>query len=163
MLMQSAERSFARGLEALGAGRGVEALALFEAAIEIEKRAGASRPQPRYLSYYGLCLALQANRPRDGLSFCREAASVEFFNPDVFCNLGRVLLAMDRRKDAYQAIRKGLSLQPGHAGLRQELERMGRRRPPTVSFLSRRNPINILLGRLQHVRDEDAEGPTEGA
>jgi tetratricopeptide (TPR) repeat protein len=163
MLMQSAERSFARGLAALDAGRGVEALALFEAAIEIEKRAGAARPQPRYLSYYGLSLALQANRPRDGLSFCREAASVEFFNPDVFWNLGRVFLAMDRRKDAYEAIRKGLLLQPGHAGLRNELERMGRRRPPAIPFLSRDNPLNVLLGRLSRTRDVAADESSDAA
>jgi tetratricopeptide (TPR) repeat protein len=148
MLMQTAESSFSRGMAALEAGRGIEALALFEAAIEIEKRAGASRPQPRYLSFYGVSLAIVANRPKMGLAFCREAATEEFYNPDVFLNLGRVLLEMNRRKDAYQAIAQGLRLQPGHAGLRRELERMGRRRRPTLPFLPRGNPLNVLLGKL---------------
>jgi hypothetical protein len=148
MLMQSAESSFSRGMAALEAGRGIEALALFEAAIEIEKRAGAARPQPRYISYYGFSLAIVANRPKMGLAFCREAASEEFYNPDVFWNLGRVLLEMDRRKDAFLAISQGLRLQPGHAGLRQELERMGRRRHPAIPFLARANVLNVLLGKL---------------
>lgn len=158
MLVSTAENSFSRGLEALEAGKGVEALALFEAAIEIEKRAiGGARPQPRYLSFYGLCLARVANRPRSGLAFCREATTLEFFNPDLFCNLGRVLLDVDRRKEAYRAIVDGLTLQPNHAGLRRELEKMGRRRRPAVPFLARSNPINVVLGRLSKKRDEGVE------
>jgi tetratricopeptide (TPR) repeat protein len=157
MLVPSAENSFTRGLAALEGGRGVEALALFEAAIEIEKRAGAgSRPQPRYLSFYGLCLARIANRPKAALTFCREATAQEFFNPDLFCNLGRVLLDVGRRKEAYRAIVEGLTLQPNHAGLRRELEKMGRRRRPTLPFLSRANPINVVLGRLSRSRGEAA-------
>lgn len=148
MLVNTAEARFRKGLEALDAGRGIEALALFEAAIEIERRYGSSRPQARYLSFYGLCLALESGRIREGSEFCRQAIALEFYNADLYWNLGRVMLSGGRRRDAWDILRKGLALQPGHMGLRREMARMGFRRRPLIPFLSRRHPLNVLLGRL---------------
>jgi tetratricopeptide (TPR) repeat protein len=148
MVIRSAEQSFERGLEALSAGRGREALAMFEAAIEIEKRSGAPRPQARYLSYYGTCLAIEKKQLNEGIRFCRQALSDEFFNPDLCWNLGRLLLRAGRRKEAHEILVKGYSLHPGHAGIVEELSRMGRRRRPVIGFLSRGNVVNVLLGRL---------------
>ncbi len=151
MLIRQAEESFRRGMEALGRGSNVEALALFEAALEIERRCGAGKPQPRYLSYYGLCLGLAANRVREGIEYCREAKGVEFYNADLCWNLGRLLLAAGRRKEAWEAFEEGLARQPVHLGIRREMERMGTRRSPVVPFLSRGNPVNVLLGKLSRV------------
>lgn len=148
MLVRSAEKSFERGLEALQAGRLREAMALFEAALEIEKRRGIAVPQPRYLSFYGLCLGLEAGRMREAIRICREATTLEFYNPDLYHNLGCLLLAAGKRKEAYEALSRGYALQPGHPGLRRELERMGRRRRPPLGFLPRSHPLNVLLGKL---------------
>jgi predicted Zn-dependent protease len=148
MLNRTAENSFSKGLEALAAARRREALALFEAAIEIDKRLGAARPQPRYLSYYGLCLGLERKQVNEGIRFCEEALTQEFFNPDLCLNLGRLLLRAGRKKQAYQVLVKGYGLQPGHAGIYAELARMGMRRRPVLRFLSRRNPLNVLLGKM---------------
>jgi len=52
----AAERTFLKGMAELQGGEIVTALALFEAAIRIEQRQG-SAPAPRYVSYYGVCLA----------------------------------------------------------------------------------------------------------
>ena len=148
MLVQAAETRFARGLEALEAGRGREALALFEAAIELERRFGSRTPQARYLSYYGLCLALEADRHRDGAELCRQAIGLEFYNADLSWNYGRVLIAQGRRKEAYQAFLKGLTVQKSHQGILRELARMGWRKRPIVPFLDRKNPVNVALGRI---------------
>ncbi len=67
MLVQAAETRFQRGMTALEQGRVLEALALFEAAIEVERRVGGRPPQARYLSYYGLCLARDAHPAREGV------------------------------------------------------------------------------------------------
>lgn len=155
MLIRAAERCFQRGIEALARGEAVEALALFEAAIELERRHGVSPPQPRYLSFYGLCLGLETHRLREGIRLCREALSVEFYNPDLSWNLGRLLLEAGRRREAHETLSKGLTLQPHHAGIRHELERMGHRRRPMLRFLSRRHPFNVLLGKLR-----GASGPS---
>ncbi|HEX4825217.1 MAG TPA: hypothetical protein VFV19_12995 [Candidatus Polarisedimenticolaceae bacterium] len=148
MLVQAAETRFQKGLVALDGGRGLEALALFEAAIELERRLGARTPQARYLSYYGLSLAVEAGRAREGAELCRQAIALEFYNADLCLNYGRVLLGCDRRKEAYSAFLKGLSVQKNHQGILRELSRMGWRRRPVLPFLARGNPVNIVLGRM---------------
>ena len=148
MVIRSAEQSFERGLAALSAGRGREALAMFEAAIEIEKRSGGHRPQARYLSYYGMCLAIEKKQLNEGIRFCRQALSDEFYNPDLCWNLGRLLLRGGRRKEAHEVLVKGYSLQPGHPGIQAELSKMGKRRRPVLRFLPRGHVVNVLLGRI---------------
>lgn len=152
MLVHSAEQRFRRGLEALSAGRRLEALALFETALELERRHGGGRPQARYLSYYGLCLALERRRLPEGVELCRQAIPLEFYNPDLCLNLGRALVAGDRRREAHDAFVKGLGLAPRHPEILRELRRMGRRRRPPVPFLDRSHPINVLLGKLSAPR-----------
>lgn len=148
MLVQAAESRFQRGLNALDAGRGLEALALFEAALEVERRLGARTPQARYLSFYGLSLATAGGHPREGAELCRQAIALEFFNADLCLNYGRVLLAADRRKEAYATFLKGLKVQKSHQGILRELGKMGWRRRPVLPFLARGNPLNVLLGRM---------------
>ena len=123
-------------------------MALFEAAIEIERRRGTDRPQPRYLSFYGLCLVLERNEVHEGLRYCREAMTLESFNADIRCNLGRVLLRAGRRRQAYRCFVRGLNLEPGHSKILGALKTMGIRRRPVVPFLARANPLNVLLGRF---------------
>jgi len=148
MLVQSAETRFQKGLLALELGRGIEATALFEAAIELERRQGAKTPQARYLSWYGLCLARETNHPREGAELCRQAIGLEFYNADLCWNYGSVLLTLGRRKDAFEAFLKGLSVQRNHQGILRELSRMGWRRPPVLRFLARGNPLNVALGKM---------------
>ncbi len=149
MLVRAAEESFERGKGALDRGRQREALAYFEAAIELEKRFGVPQPQARYLSHYGLCLGTTTPRKYEGVQFCREAATLETYNPDLHWNLGRALLAARRRREAHQAFKRGLSVQPDHPGILSELRRMGVRKKPPLPFLSRRNPLNVILGKIR--------------
>jgi len=158
MLVRPAEDSFFRGIEALQRGRGIEALALFEAAVVIERRQKVVRPQARYLSFYGLCLGTETKRLAEGIRLCREALELEFFNADLCWNLGRLLVLAGERGEAYLTFEKGLRLQPGHPGILRELRRLGKRRRPKVQFLSRSNPVNVILGRLTYtVADDDRE------
>ncbi len=150
MLVRPAEETFTKGVTALHPGRGIEALALFEAALVIERRHGVARLQARYLSFYGLCLGLEAKRVTEGIRYCRDALDLEFFNPDLCWNLGRLLVHAGERAEGYAVLQKGLGLQPKHAGILRELQRMGRRRRPPVRFLARSNPLNVILGRLLH-------------
>ena len=147
MLHHGAEESFRRGRQSLGRGRMLEALALFESAIELERRNGNHRIQARYLSYYGLCLALETKQIRQGAYFCREAVQQEGYDPELYLNLARVLLFADRRRDAFDAIRVGLDMEPDHKELLRLKDKMGERRKPVLPFLSRSNPLNVALGR----------------
>jgi len=154
MLVQHAEESFGIGIEALTEGQNRKAMAMFEAAIELEKRSGVNRPQPRYLSYYGLCLGMETKKLHEAVKFCREAVSRENFNADMYFNLGRVLLKAGQRREGYEALKNGLRLHPNHKGIIRELRRIGVRRRPVIPFLSRNSPLNRLLGRMRSQGDE---------
>lgn len=147
MLVRPAEESFQKGLAALAQGRRLEGIALFEAAIQLDRQFGSEAPQPRYLSYYGVCLSYEGRRATEGAKLCRDALTREVFNPDLYHNLGRALLACGRRREAFEVLHQGLKWERGHPGIVRELRTMGRRRRPTIPFLSRSNPLNVLLGR----------------
>ena len=148
MTRSASRRTFGKGLNAVGRARYLEALAYFEAAMQIEARSGARAPM-RYLSYYGLCLAMVSRRIDAARQICERAVRAEFFNPDLYLNLGRVCARGGDRQAAFSALVRGLHLNPRHGGLIREIRRMGIRRRPVVQFLNRGNPVNRVLGRLR--------------
>ena len=151
MLSHAAEVSFQQGMEHLAERRHREGLAFFRGAIEIEKRCGNRRAQARYLSNYGLCLALTNGDLHEAVCACRKAARQEGYRPEVCWNLGRVLMLANKRREAHRAFTWGLRMQPDHPGILGEIQRMGARRRPVLPFLHRANAINVLLGRLRSV------------
>src|SRR2546428_13828038 len=75
------ENSFRRGLEAVHRRAFLEALAYFEAALKLAKRQGAEAVPMKYLSYYGLCVAVWSQRPGEGRQICEAAGREGFFQP----------------------------------------------------------------------------------
>jgi tetratricopeptide (TPR) repeat protein len=143
-----AEKSFAKGVESVTKGDFLSGLAYFEAAIELAKKVEKIAPPPKYLSFYGLCLAMVSTKSQTALELCESAVAVEFYNPDLFHNLARVHLRMGRRDRAYPMLLRGLQLHPSHRGILYDLRHLGVRRRPVLPFLSRGNPLNRLLGSL---------------
>jgi len=150
MLDHRAESTYRRGRDLLDRGRPRDAVAFFRAAMDLDGQISKSdHGQARYLSYYGLCLAHNRGSIHEAMRCCRRAADMEGYRTDVWWNLGRVALAAGRRREALRAFHSGLLVHPGHPGFATELRRMGVRRPPVLSFLPRKNPINVFLGRLR--------------
>lgn len=134
---------FERGRELLLGGHHREALACFEEALRLEPGdAGA-------LSHRGLCLALFDGRPDEGIADCRRAVDLEFYRADHYLNLGRALLSAGRKREAVQAFRQGRTVDPRHAAILGELERLGIRRRPVLRWLPRGHFLNRHLGRLR--------------
>ena len=148
MSTRSAEMSYRKGLHALEERRYLESLAFFESALNQEERAGNPAPRMKYLSYYGLSLAMAVGRTNEALEMCERALAVEFYNPDLYLNLARVFLASGNRKRAHKALCQGLRIEKGHAGLINEIRRMGLRRRPTFGFLPRHHVLNRMTGRI---------------
>ena len=99
-----------------------DALGFLSAAIEVQKRAGKlGRQQARYLSFYGVCMCLARLGSREALRCCRLASELDPMSPDVWWNLGRVAFALGRRKEAYEALCRGIALKPSHPGLKRAL------------------------------------------
>jgi tetratricopeptide (TPR) repeat protein len=149
MQERQSESAFMKGLQAVTRGEYLEALAYFEASMQLGQRGSAGAPPMKYLSYYGLCLAMASERVREAQEICENAVRAEFYNPELYLNLGKVYLKAGRRRPAFGAFVRGLRLNPRHAGLIRELRRLGLRLRPVLGFLDRRNPLNRLLGRAR--------------
>jgi tetratricopeptide (TPR) repeat protein len=150
----TAEESYRRGRDLLERGEAQPALEHFRTAHQVD------RANPRYRSFYGLGLALVERRFDRALELCRSAAKEEFFNPELYHNLARVHLAFGFKAEAIRYLRRGLMIDPGNAAMLAELNELGLRRRPVLSFLPRRHPVNRLLGRFVGLwRDSDEEMP----
>jgi Flp pilus assembly protein TadD len=130
---QGAEEYFKAGVILLKRGDDREATEAFRRALEMEPS------EPRYLSYFGLCLARVKKRTKEAVRLCEKAAKEDFYRPDIFLNLGRVYLLAGNRKKAYEAFRQGHRVDKSDRELRAELEKMGVQRnaaspkPPSPS------------------------------
>ena len=139
----TAEEHYRRGRERLDQGDDTGALEHFRTAH------GLDRENPRYRSHYGLGLALVERRFDQALELCRSAAKEEFFNPELYHNLARVHLAFGFKAEAIRYLRRGLMIDPANRAMSEALAALGRRRPPVLSFLPRKHPLNRLLGRVR--------------
>jgi tetratricopeptide (TPR) repeat protein len=156
MTERTSENAFNKGLSAVGRRDYLEALAYFEASMQLGKVSGTPPPM-KYLSYYGLCLAMTSQRINEARRICEQAIEVEFYNPDLYLNLGRVYLKEGERGQAFGAFVRGLQLNPRHAALVRELRRLGIRRRPVLGFLRRNNPLNRMLGLLRASARQQAQ------
>jgi Tfp pilus assembly protein PilF len=103
----------------------------------------------KYLSFLGLALVLSQGRSDEGLKMCEQAVKRDFFDPDLFCNLGIVLLRHRQRGPAFAALKRGLTLRPKYRRILDELERYERRSEPFFSFLARDHTMNVTAGRVR--------------
>ncbi len=148
MIVRTAENSFQKGIGALKNGDPLEAMAYFEAAMRHDREVNRDAPNMKYQSYFGLCMARVSDKAGEAFRLCSQAADAEFYNPDVFLNLGKVALLRGDRRRAHRAFRRGLEIDVSHAELRSEMQRLGMRRRPLFRFLDRGHVLNRLAGQL---------------
>jgi tetratricopeptide (TPR) repeat protein len=144
------DSTFRGGISALDKRCYKEAIALFQQAIDLERQEGAKNPKMKYVSWLGLALTLSQGRSDEGLKLCEQAVKREFFDPDLYCNLGIVYLRSRQKARAFEAFQKGLNLKPGHRRILEELEKYDQRSYPVFAFLPRNHLINRLAGRVRH-------------
>jgi len=142
------DEAYKRGLACLERKTYQEATVYFQCALDLEKEAQKSTSM-KYRSFLGLALVLGQGRSDEGLKMCEQAIKRDFFDPDLFCNLGIVYLRHRQRGPAFAAFRRGLTLRPKHRRTLDELERYDRRSEPVFGFLSREHPINRAAGRVR--------------
>jgi tetratricopeptide (TPR) repeat protein len=139
------ERLFTTGLHHLKLRRIKEATGYFKQALK------KFPDEPRYLSYLGLCVAIQDNKATEALVLCECAVEEEFYRPELYNNLGKVHMLLGNRRKAYKAFIKGLSLDSKNKEIQLEMEKMGLRKKPVFPFLSRNNVMNKYTGKLLSV------------
>ena len=126
---------------------------------------------PVIISYYGCLQALVDKKFRTGVETCKKAIhmlrgqktfSQEVLYPVFYLNLGRAYIAASRKKDAIEALKKGLKYDNSNSDLMKELKGLGVRKQPPVPFLDRSNPINKYIGIILHTT-RGAKGAGGGA
>ncbi len=109
-----------------------------------------------YFSYLGYALAKQRNQFQQGIKLCRHSIKLEFFQTENYVNLARTCLLSEKyRREAWDAVREGLRIDPDHPELLEIQRQLGSRKPPILGFLGRNNPLNRLLGSLRHLLSRD--------
>ena len=141
---------FQLGRTSLDKRRYHEALDYLQRAIDMQRLHDPHKDRMKHLSYLGLALTMTRGRSPEGLEMCEQATEREFYDPDMFCNLGIVYLRNRRKADAYEAFSHGLRLKPDYPRIHEEMVVFGLRRRPTLPFLPRSHPINKVTGRLRH-------------
>jgi predicted Zn-dependent protease len=144
MSLDESAIAFAQGIELLKRNRLCESANAFRMAFKTDPE------NPRYLSYYGLIVALAEDNLQDGINFCRAAIHRASFEPDFFVNLSKVYSKAGQRKKALEALVEGLNFDKNEARIKNEMKRMGVRRRPTLRFLPRNHFLNKTLGKFTY-------------
>ena len=134
---------FLSGIRCLKAGLLAEAGSHFQLAYESVNNADVFHN--KYASFCGLLRVLHGDP--GGMVLCRDAASSEHQDGDVFLNLARVELFYDARKKAVEVIMHGLEVDAKHIGLRQMQRDLGIREHKALPWLNRDNLLNVMIGR----------------
>jgi hypothetical protein len=100
----------------------------------------------RVASFLGLAQVLNSNR--NGLVLCRDAASSEVLDGQVFLNLAAAEWHSSNRKRAIDALYRGSKIDREHPQLKRAMELADSRKHPVFRFLPRSHPLNRLIGRL---------------
>lgn len=137
---------YVQGCRYLKAGDVESAVSCFRTA---DAQAG---PENVYSNLYTAALgyAQVLRNDASGLNLCRAAGRAEQYNGDVFDYLAKAELRMRHRKQACEAIARGLRVDRSHQGLRHLRQQMGIRRAPALGFLARDNLLNRIIGRLTY-------------
>ena len=145
------------GRESLRSLRFEKAHEVFE--VYAERARAEGRPIPAgILANYALTVG-HCEGLKEGIVLCQAAVKSDRRAPEVYSCLAQLYLLANARKQAWEAVRHGLSYGPAHADLRRLEAEMGVRGRPLVPFLHRDNPINVHLGRSLRRGKAPSKGP----
>ncbi len=133
------DEALEKGISLARRGQFAEALRIFDEEICFTR-------DPSAMSYYAVCLARTEGNYDKAISLCLTAAEREFYNPEIYLNLGRILLLNSQKSSAIKAFRKGLKFDDSNNEILSEIRSLGLRRKPFIPFLPRENALNKFFG-----------------
>jgi len=103
--------------------------------------------QGRYTSFHGLSRVCMGDY--SGVKLCRKAVVGETRDAEMYYNLAMTEHRLGFRESTYMALRRGLKLDPEHAGLlRLKQQLVLREKHGFIPSLRRSNIVNRLVGKL---------------
>ncbi len=109
---------------------------------------------PMHRAYYGLAIGLAERRFNKALELCQSAVKEEFFNPEAYCVLARLHVAFGFKAEAVRFFERAAHIDPGDAGIREQIRILGVRKRPVLGFLKRDHRLNRWFGRIRHRIEE---------
>lgn len=100
-------------------------------------------------SYYGLCVAMVRRKYAEAVKYCNVSVKANFMDPEHRINLALVYLERDDRKNGVKNLEAGLRLDPSNKRISKIFKEIGRRKGLMFSFLSRKNPLNVWVGKMR--------------
>ncbi len=136
---------FVDGLKCFRSSDYEGAVLLFRAADEQAEMTDVH--QNRYTSFHGLSRVYLGDR--SGVKLCRKAAVGAVRDAEVYYNLAVAEHRLGFRESACTALRRGLNVDPGHAGLlRLKQQLLPRKKSGSLSGLKPGKLVSRLLDRL---------------
>lgn len=111
--------------------------------------ARAERPPAGAVATFALCLG-HTRELRRGLELAKRAQLGDPRNPNVHWCLAQLHILAGSRRDAIEAVERGLRVAPDNFILLRMRRRLGVRQPTPLPFLARNHKLNVRLGRLMH-------------
>ena len=102
------------------------------------------------LSWFGLYVAKLHGQNTEALELCHKALELSPSNAEVRTNLGRVQRLSGDNAAAHRTFLGAYRQDPRNPGPATELARMGVRRRPVLTFLSREHWCNRILGLARY-------------
>lgn len=143
---------FKQGMRMLRDRKPNVALVHFRKATETEKQ------NPYYMSFTGVALARAKMKWEPAVKLCEMALTLQRKEMQLHLNLAEVYMYAGRREEALIVLDRAEASFGRQAGLEKARMRLGSRRAPVLSFLSRENAVNRELGILRHRLFNWAEG-----
>jgi Flp pilus assembly protein TadD len=144
MTETEAFKEFKQGLALLRDNFADKALTHMQRAAQLEKN------NPYYMSYLGVVLARSEAKWAEAERLCDSAVRLKRNQAQLYLNLAEVYATAGRRDDAVETLQAGLKYARRDVRLNLAINRLGQRRPPVFSFLSRRHPLNRQVGKIRH-------------
>jgi tetratricopeptide (TPR) repeat protein len=138
-----------------------EAIGIFEQYLPVLSGEGdlqSKRFAAAAFSYYGVCVAMVRHKYAEAVKYCNISVKANFMDPEHRINLALVYLERDDRKNAVKNLEAGLRLNPSNKRIHRIFKEIGRRKPVMFSFLSRKNPLNVWIGRMRETKGSREPG-----
>ena len=135
---------FKLGMEMLRDSRPYDAVDRFRAAADMEKN------NPYYISFLGVALARAERNWNAATKLCELALGLKHNEPQFYLHLSEVYTSAGRREEALMTLDRALASLGPNPRIQSARQKLGRRRTPTLPFLSRQNALNIRLGLLRN-------------
>jgi Flp pilus assembly protein TadD len=152
MTENAALADFKQGMQLLRDRKSHDALIHFRKAAEVEEK------NPYYMSFTGLALARAENKWAPALKLCETALSMKRNEVQLHLNLAEVYTSAGRREEALMTLDRAAASFGRHAGIQRARLKLGSRRPPVFSLLSRDNVVNKQMGVWRQRLLDWAEG-----